>query len=105
MQRDDWGYTNKEQDAEAQSQYNTNTEGINIYGANPMVADNNNNKINYFLLGQCQEADRSVSVKITLQLQKEFKDVFTGVDCFYGMFSLQVKVHSKLYWAPPKICR
>ena len=42
MQMDGLGYTNKEQDAEVQSQCNTNTEGIISDNINPMAIDNNN---------------------------------------------------------------
>ena len=34
------------------------------------------------------------------QLQKDFKDVFTGIGCFDGTFSLEVKLDSKTYQAP-----
>ena len=66
----------------------------------PMV----NNEIRYFLHGPSRESDRKASVKITKQLQKEFEDVFTGIECFDGMFSLQIKPHRKPYQVPPKAC-
>ena len=31
-----------------------------------------------------------------------FKDVFTGIGCFDGLFSLQLKANSKPYQAPPR---
>ena len=42
------------------------------------------------------------STEITKQLQKEFEDVFTGIGCFDGTFSLQVKPDSKPYQAAPQ---
>ena len=38
---------------------------------NPMVIGDSNSNINYFLLGQCQDADRKVRTKLTIQLQGE----------------------------------
>ena len=49
--------THKIQYADAQRQCHANTDGI-TNGNNPKVADNTNNKINYFLPGPSQEADR-----------------------------------------------
>ena len=61
----------------------------------PTVTDNENSKINYFLPGPNQNNDKRVSAEITLQLQKDFKDVFTRIGCFDGTFSLQVKPDGK----------
>ena len=41
-----------------------------------MVIYNNNSKVNYFLLGPQQEADRKGITELTQQLHREFKDVF-----------------------------
>ena len=35
------------------------------------------------------------------QLQRDFKDLFTEIDCFDGKCSLQVKLDSKPYKVPP----
>ena len=66
----------------------------------PMVIDKEPNIINYYLLGPNQDNDRRVSAEITQQLQRDFKDVFTGIGCFDGTFSLQVKPDGKPYQAP-----
>ena len=42
-----------------------------------------------------------VSAEITQQLQREFKDVFDGIGCFNGTFSLQVQPDRKPYQVPP----
>ena len=55
---------------------------------------------NYFLPGPNQDYDKRMSAEITQQLQRDFKDVFTGIGSFDGMFSLQVKPDSKPYQAP-----
>ena len=36
------------------------------------------------------------------QVQIDCKDVFTGIGCFVGTFSLQVKLDSKLYQVSPR---
>ena len=38
-------------------------------------------------------------MEITHQIQWDIKDEFTGIGCFDGMFSLQVKPDSKPYQA------
>ena len=43
-----------------------------------------------------------MNAKIIEQLQNEFKDMFTGICCFDGLFSLHVKVSSKPYDVPPR---
>ena len=66
-----------------------------------MVIDKDLNTINYFLPGSNQDNNKRVSAKITQQLQRDFKDVFTGIGCFNGTFSLQIISDSKPYQAPP----
>ena len=60
----------------------------------------NNNEINNFLQGSNQDNDKRVSGNIAKQQQRDFEDVFNGIGCFYGIFSLQVKPDSKPYQAP-----
>ena len=43
------------------------------------------------------EAYRGVSVETTLKIHDEYSDVFTGIGCFKGTFSLQVKDDVKAY--------
>ena len=61
----------------------------------------NKNEIEYFLPGPSKESDNKANTEITKQLQKEFQAVFTGIGCFDGTFSLQVKLDSKPYQVPP----
>ena len=65
-----------------------------------MVTDNINSKINYFIPGPQQEPDKMVSAEIMQQFHREFKDVFTGIGCFNGTFSLHMKLDSKPYQPP-----
>ena len=62
-----------------------------------------NNKVEYFPPGPNNADYKRVSVNITRQIQKEFKDIFMGKGCFEGTFSLQVKPDSKPYQAPPDV--
>ena len=66
----------------------------------PTVIDKEPNTINYFLLDPNQDNDKKASAEITQQVQRDFKDVYTGIGCFDGAFSLQVKLESKPYQAP-----
>ena len=52
----------------------------------PMVIDKEPNTINCFLPGLNQDNDKRVSAEIRQQLQRDFKDVFNGIDCFDGTF-------------------
>ena len=47
------------------------------------------------------EANRVASVETTFKIQNEYSYVFTGIGCFKGTFSLQVKDAVKPYQAPP----
>ena len=54
---------------------------------------NNNDKHNlgYFIADPNIEADMAASAKNTKELHIEIDDVFSGIHCFKGTFSLQVK--------------
>ena len=49
-----------------------------------------------------KEADKRASDTITNRLHNEFNDLFSGIGCFKGMFSLQVKEGSHPDQAPLK---
>ena len=66
------------------------------------ITKETNNGIEYFLPGPNKENNKRASASITKQIQKEFEEVFTGISCFDGTFSLQVKPDSKPYQAPPR---
>ena len=67
-----------------------------------MVIDKEHNKISSFLPGPNQYNDQRVTLEITQQLQKEFRDVFNGIGCFNRTFSFQLKLGTKTYQAPPR---
>ena len=86
-------YTNTMQDVERAEKSCAHIDAISKFENKdkPMVIDRQHNTISYFLPGPNQENDKQVSLEITQQIQKEFKEVFNGMSCFNGMFSLQLK--------------
>ena len=61
-----------------------------------------NQAIHYFIADLRREADMTEITKITQEIFNTFNDVFSGIGCFKGTFSLQVKDGMKPYWAPPR---
>ena len=47
--------------------------------------------------------DKRASANMTRQIQKEFENIFMGIGCFEGTFSLQVKPDSKPYQVPHNV--
>ena len=92
-------YTKMMQEADRAEKCYTNRDSIsNVDNKDkPMVIDEETNTINYCLPGPCQDNDKRASTEITQQLQRDFKDVFTGICCFDGMFLLEEKPDSKPY--------
>ena len=81
--------TNKTQEAVRAEKCNLNTTGIPISKSKDMttVTDNNDAKINYFIPGTQQEAEKRASAEIT-QNYIEVSHVLSGIGCFDGKFSL-----------------
>ena len=63
---------------------------------------NPNTITNYFLSSPNVEADKRKSIKLMQKIHNTFGDVFNGIGCFKGTFSLQLKPDSKPYQAPPR---
>ena len=57
---------------------------------------------NYFYSSSNTDADKSKSNAMTQRIHKRFGDVFNGIGCFEGTFSLQLKPDSKPYQVPPR---
>ena len=57
---------------------------------------------NYFLSSPNIEVDKRKSIELTQNIHKVFENVFNGIGCFEGTFSLQLKPDSKPYQAPPR---
>ena len=61
-----------------------------------------NTLINYFYSSDNTVADKSKSSAMTQRIHETFGDVFNGIGCFKGTFSLQLKLDSKPYQVPPR---
>ena len=70
---------------------------------NGQIDSNNPNVvIDYFYSSQDTSSDKRDSTVMTKKVHDKFHDVFTGIGCFKGTFSLQLKPDSKPYQAPPR---
>ena len=70
---------------------------------NSQIDSNNSNVvIDYFYSSQDTSGDRKDSAIMTKKVHDKFSDVFNGIGCFEGTFSLQLKLDSKPYQAPPR---
>ena len=58
--------------------------------------------INYFYSSYNTDADKSKSNAMTQRKHETYGKVFNGIGCFKGTFSLQLKLDSKPYQAPPR---
>ena len=56
-----------------------------------------NKPTKYFLSGPGYDTDKKKSAELTQQIHKEFNNVFNGIGCFKGTFSLQLGPDSRLY--------
>ena len=65
-----------------------------------MVKSRLSDTTEYFLSGLNYDSNKKRSAETTQQLHKEFEDVFNGIGCFDGIFSLKLKLDSKPYQAP-----
>ena len=64
---------------------------------NPMVITKSNKRTECFLSGPTYESDKRKGAESTWQIHKDFDDMFNGIGCFEGTFSLQLKPDSKPY--------
>ena len=61
-----------------------------------------NELINYFYSSNNTYADKSKSAAMTQRIHEMYGEVFKGIGCFKGTFSLQLKPNSKPYQVPPR---
>ena len=66
----------------------------------PTVNNQLSNMVDYFIPEPNYDNDKKKSAGITEQLQRDFEDVFNGIGCFDGTFSLQLKLDCKPYQVP-----
>ena len=85
---------------------NTDAGDINKQYANSQndqnVSNNSNNSVNYFFSSSNITADKRQSSEMTQRIHDRYGDIFNGIGCFEGTFSLQLKPNSKPYQAPPR---
>ena len=68
------------------------------YNANGSSSNTNINTLtNYFLSSPNIEVDKGKSIELTQRIHNVFDNVFNGIGCFEGTFSLQLKPDSKPY--------
>ena len=82
-------------DRHKEQQINKQTKPKNYRRDNPCT---NKGKLDtdHFVAGQHMETDRAASAK-TMEMHNECNDVFTGIGCFKGTFSLQVSDDANPY--------
>ena len=81
-------------DADSKIKHSVNSQNYN---------DNVNTLTNYFLSSSNVETDKRKSIKLMQRIHNAFGDVFNGIGCFKGTFSLQFEPKSKLYQVPPRL--
>ena len=59
-----------------------------------------NTLTNYLLSSPNMEADKRKNIELMQKIHNMFDNVFNGIRCFEGTFSLQLKHDSKPYQAP-----
>ena len=57
---------------------------------------------NYFYSLNNVDADKRSSIAMMQSIHMRFGNIFNGIGCFKGTFSLQLKPDSKPYQAPPR---
>ena len=81
---------------------NTATGGHTTQNANGQNGQTTTNKsINYFFSSDNVDADKRKSSAMMQKIHDTFGNVFNGIGCFEGTFSLQLKPDSKPYQVPP----
>ena len=63
------------------------------------ISNNSNNLVNYFFSSSNITANKKQSIEMTQKIHDRFSNIFNGIGCFEGMFSLQLKPYSKPYQA------
>ena len=67
-----------------------------------MVNSKSSKTIRVYFSGLSCESNKKRSAETTQQIHKDSEDVFNGIGCFDGTFSLQLKPGSKPYQVPPR---
>ena len=81
------------------------TQAYNIQWNSNIIAtitDDLNWIIDYFLMGPSRESDKKPNTKITDQMCNEFENVLSGIGCFEGIITVQIKEGSNMCQPPPR---
>ena len=95
--------TNNKQEIQtnADSCTNMKRDAINKQDANILKdQDIPITQINYFASSSNIDADKRKSIEMTQIIHDKLGDVFNGIGCFKGTFSLQLKPDSRAYQVP-----
>ena len=88
---------------DADSCTNMRQSAINKQDANiQRQQDTPINTINYFTSSSNTDADKRKSSEMMQIVHYKFGDVFNGIGCFEGTFSLQLRPNSRPYQAPSR---
>ena len=99
------GKTNTGQETQTVSESCTNrgTDAITKQDVNGQKDQKTTNKpINYSFSSNNTDADKRKSKEMMQKIHDTFDNIFNGIGCFEGTFSLQLKPDSKPYQAPPR---
>ena len=90
-------YTNMMQEVDRARKCYANTDSISEFKIKdkPMVNDKEPNTANISFQALTKIIIREWDAEITQQLQRDSRDVFHGIGCFNGIFSLELKPGSK----------
>ena len=94
--------TKREQETHKVAEDYTNIDiaGISKQTANSQIQPAK--PINYFYSSRNIETDKRESDVMTQKIHSSYNDVFNGIGCFKGTFSLQLKPNSKPHQMPPR---
>ena len=95
--------TNSGQEMHADTEDCTNKDAHSAVKQDSLGQQHQTNKlINYFYSSNNTDADKSKSAAITQRIHEMYGEVFNGIGCFKGTFSLQLKLDSKPYQVPSR---
>ena len=94
--------TNREQEMHKVAEGCTNTNTVGIIKLKSNGKNQSTKLINYFYSSKNTEADKKQSNDMTQKMHNTYGNIFNGIECFKGTFSLQLKPDSKPHQVPPR---
>ena len=80
----------------------TNINIVRIIKQNSNCQNQSNKLVNYFYSSTNREADKRQSDDMIQKIHNTYGNIFNGIGCFEGTFSLQLKPNSKPYQVPSR---